>query len=154
MAKKESAYALKQLIVKNDEPVVNGEWEIALKLKKTKISFIHLTYTDVVNKIIEEGFKAGDGNMGIGVYCCDLESPKSIQALIHFQSDLSEGEDEMCLITGTYEGEFLECIGASDEHHAYNIGFVLLKDLNKIQVKQTLQCPSHQIEKELRKYIW
>lgn len=125
--------------------------ELILERKEGLMTFAHITYTDVVPKIVEHGFISGDGNLGIGVYCCDLERRKSVKALVDFHKDLTEGEDEMCIIVGTYNGERLECIDSTSEYQEYNEGFVLLKDTNLITVSQIYTVLVADIKKTLER---
>ena len=119
--------------------------ELILEEKNGVMRFAHLTYSDVVSSIVKNGFVAGDGNLGIGVYCCDLGNETSVNALIDFQSDLSEGEDEMSIVVGEYRGKRIECIGSTNPYMLYNKGFVLLSDTEQINIVEVHTIPVSKI---------
>lgn len=123
--------------------------ELILDSKKGLMTFAHITYADVAPIIARDGFVAGDGNMGIGVYCCDLNNRKSVQALIDFYEDLAEGEEYMSIIAGTYYGERLECVDSKNDYQAYNKGFVLLKEPEQIVISQVHTVPVTEIKETL-----
>lgn len=127
--------------------------ELILEEKDGLMRFAHLTYSDVVGSIIKNGFIAGDGNLGIGVYCCNLDNELSVNSLIDFHGDLSEGEDEMCIITGYYHGHRLECVDSTNPYMMYNKGFVLLTDTTQITITKVHTVPVEQIPTVLKSLL-
>lgn len=119
--------------------------ELILEEKDGLMRFAHLTYSDVVASILKNGFIAGDGNLGIGVYCCNLDNALSVNSLINFHDDLAEGEDEMSIIAGYYNGKRFECIDSTDPYMLFNKGFVLLTDTNQITITKVHTIPVEQI---------
>lgn len=98
------------------------------------LDFIHLTYYDCIESILKDGFDPGEGNMGDGVYCVNLNDPKGIRSLRQLSiSDMYEGEDKVGIIFGKYSGKYTECVDAKEDHFKYNIGFCLLEETQCIK---------------------
>lgn len=127
--------------------------ELILTEKDGLMRFAHLTYSDVVDSIVKNGFIAGDGNLGIGVYCCDLDNETSVNALIDFQGDLSEGEYEMSIVIGEYIGKRLECTDSTNPYMMYNKGFVLLTDMDQINITEVHTIPVSKISQTLKNLV-
>lgn len=107
---------------------------LVLKKELGELDFIHLTYYDCIESILKNGFYPGEGNMGDGVYCVNLNDSNGIRSLRLFSiSDMYEGEDKVGIIFGKYSGNYTECIGAKEDHFKYNIGFCLLEEMQGIK---------------------
>lgn len=119
--------------------------------KSEEIEFIHLTYDDCINSIVNEGFRTGDGLLGIGVYVVNPCNQKSLESLINFYTDLCEGCDCMVLVKGKYNGKYLEASYALNENFRYAEGFVLLDDVSKIEIINYNTIPVSDIKNTLIK---
>ncbi len=104
---------------------------LILKKVSGNISYIHITYPEYLKNIIDKGLKKSSGettNFKVdSIYVADISDSVSINALAELSEDFTcrAEEDDFVVIHGTYNGEYLKCIGTTDNNiWGYNIGFV------------------------------
>ena len=84
-------------------------------VRNDSIDFIHVS--NIKYTYYNDGLKAGRhiGDLGKGIYVINKNDPEAIDNLFNFlteqyESDDEESDEELTIITGTYKGEFTECI--------------------------------------------
>lgn len=149
----DTEYMLKCLIVKEDQSILQLnkiEADVICKEKDGMINFVHLTYDDCIDSILKDGFRTGDGLLGIGVYVVNPSDKKSLNSLVNFYTDLSEGCDSMIVVQGRYKGKYRECVYALNENYKYSEGFILLEDVSNIEITKYTDVPVSCIERTLK----
>ncbi|MGL5460151.1 MAG: hypothetical protein ACRDBY_11100 [Cetobacterium sp.] len=129
-----------------------------IEKKNEKINFMHITMAENVQSILDNGFRPSDeyfitykGELHKVLYVVDLDSYIGIEALSEWAIDIEElgANDDFAIIIGTYDGEYLECVNVIDEDDSINcefIGYIGLKEMDKIKILKHEYCKGKDIQ--------
>ena len=132
--------------------ITDTEIELITEKYDNELEFIHLTYTDCIDSILDFGFYANEGNMGFGVYAADYNDSNSIRQLRFFsKASLFSGEEKAIVVKGKYSGPYLKCIKTTSKYSDYNIGFILIEEPSKISDLTYTEVSVDELPKHLSK---
>lgn len=126
---------LEDLVAKNK----NNNLLISVK-KNDTIDFIHVSLLENKNAIETTGIIASNniGDLGQGVYAVyksGLEAIIGMENLKDYVSEQYDNENFVIVVTGTYTGEYLECIhGKNHEGYLVLKENVLVENINDIEI--------------------
>lgn len=77
-----------------------------------EINYIHLTDIDNIDFIEQNGLtKKNDiSDLGIGIYVVDKNNFDGVDNLKTYFEDYDYDDDDIAIVTGNYQGKYLECV--------------------------------------------
>ena len=115
--------------------------DFILETKKEELEFLHVSYIHLQESIEEKGLiiQTQDdwiSDLGTGLYVVEDGNEEALDNLKNYVEH--HEDDELLLVRGSYQGEYLECIHG-DEH----VGYICIKENIK---KEDVECEVYEVE--------